>query len=174
MILSFLRVRRRVILTGLAASVALILECGFSNAFGQIVEVPTLNPNVVRLELNRSRREVTLYRGALRVGIYPVAVGRSGWETPSGEFRIFQIRKNPSWRHPLTGEIFGPGDPQNELGHYWIGFGSNDGGLIGFHDTPHPETVGKPVSHGCVRMFEKDIARLFREVRMGTVVTVLP
>lgn len=84
------------------------------------------------------------------------------------------MKKDPAWQHPLTHEIFGPGEEGNELGRYWIGFWSNGEAVIGFHDTPHPETVGKPVSHGCVRMFEKDIAELFRQVRLDTLVTVVP
>ncbi len=132
------------------------------------------NAAAVRLEISRSQRQVTLYRGPIQIKSYSVAIGRPGWETPTGKFHVLQMQKNPTWKHPLTGEIFGAGDEGNELGQYWIGFLTTSKGAIGFHDTPHPETVGKAVSHGCVRMFEDDIADLFRQVRVGTLVTVVP
>jgi lipoprotein-anchoring transpeptidase ErfK/SrfK len=117
---------------------------------------------------------VGVYRGNSQIQSYPVAVGRPGWETPLGEFHVLQMVRNPSWEHPLTHEIFPAGNPGNELGRYWIGFSSDQTGVIGFHGTPHPESVGQSSSHGCVRMHERDIRELFAEVNLGTLVSVVP
>ena len=103
-----------------------------------------------------------------------VAVGRAGWETPEGNFHVYQKVRDPIWEHPLTREVFRSGEHGNELGHYWIGFWSDGNIAIGFHGTPHPETVGKALSHGCVRMFAKDIGELFGQVSIGTLVSVVP
>ena len=44
----------------------------------------------------------------------------------------------------------------------------------GFHGTPHRWTVGRAVSHGCVRLYNEDVRALYRQVTLGTQVTGLP
>ena len=44
----------------------------------------------------------------------------------------------------------------------------------GFHGTPYRWTVGRAVSHGCVRLYEENVQEVFDLVRVGTQVTVLP
>ncbi|MBW4648473.1 MAG: L,D-transpeptidase [Kastovskya adunca ATA6-11-RM4] len=127
-----------------------------------------------RLELSLSRRQVTLYQGTTPIKSYPVAVGRPGWETPTGNFQVRQMLRNPTWIHPWTDKAIPGGDPKNPLGRYWIGFWTDGNNWIGFHGTPNPETVGTAASHGCVRMYNKDIEELFNQVDMETVVTVIP
>jgi lipoprotein-anchoring transpeptidase ErfK/SrfK len=82
--------------------------------------------------------------------------------------------QEPAWIHPLTGMAFPASDSHNPLGHYWIAFWTDGKDCIGFHGTRHPKTVGKPSSHGCIRMYDKDIEELFWQVRLGTPVTVAP
>ncbi|NJL01675.1 MAG: L,D-transpeptidase [Spirulinaceae cyanobacterium SM2_1_0] len=124
-----------------------------------------------RLILRLEDRRVYLYEGDIVVASYPVAVGRTGWETPTGSFAIFQKVQDPSWQHPFTKEIFPPG-PGNPLGNRWIGFWTDGENFIGFHGTPNEELIGQAVSHGCVRMRNDDIADLFERVAMGTPVIV--
>jgi lipoprotein-anchoring transpeptidase ErfK/SrfK len=81
--------------------------------------------------------------------------------------------ENPTWIHPLTGKSIAGGSPENPLGHYWIGFWTNGTNWVGFHGTPEPNSVGKASSHGCIRMYNKDIEELFHKVRVGTPVTVV-
>ena len=162
--------RRFTIAPALFVLTLLLIPAG---AIGQVVEIPT-SYRAVRLEVARSAHRVTVYRGEKQIKSYPVAVGRRGWETPLGQFQIFQMKRNPSWEHPLTHEVLPAGSPGNELGGYWIGFSSDPTGTIGFHATPHPESVGKSSSHGCVRMYVKDIRELFAEVGPGTLVSVVP
>jgi lipoprotein-anchoring transpeptidase ErfK/SrfK len=129
---------------------------------------------LTRLEISIKRRQVTLYKDNTPIKTYPVAVGRSGWETPKGNFQVLQMRQNPKWINPLTDEAIPGGDPENPLGNYWIGFWTNGKNWIGFHGTPNPSSVGQAVSHGCVRMHNKDVEELFRQVSLGTPVTVVP
>jgi hypothetical protein len=42
----------------------------------------------------------------------------------------------------------------------------------GIHGTDHPETIGQSVSHGCVRMRNEDIERLYPMVPVGTPVYI--
>lgn len=128
----------------------------------------------LRLELKLSTRHVTLYRGDQVVKSYPVAIGRPGWETPTGTFQVLQKVEKPIWVHPLQeGVVIPGGDPDNPLGKYWVGFWTDGNNWIGFHGTPTPESIGKAASHGCVRMYNKDIAELFPQLTVGTVVTVV-
>jgi lipoprotein-anchoring transpeptidase ErfK/SrfK len=157
---------------------ALLWSAHLPSAAAQIIEIPTSRADwssePVRLEISRSRRCATLYRGEVSIIAYPVAVGRPGWETPLGDFRVIEMIEDPAWRHPLTHKLFEPGTAGNELGHYWIGFWTNGQTSIGLHGTPHPESVGKSISHGCVRMYEKDIRELFARMDVGTQVSVIP
>ncbi|MBE9190838.1 L,D-transpeptidase [Gloeocapsopsis crepidinum LEGE 06123] len=127
----------------------------------------------VRLTIQLSSRKVTLYRGDTPIKSYPIAVGRSGWETPTGNFRVGQMLKNPTWISPLTDEVVPGGHPDNPLGSYWIGFWSDGRNSIGFHGTPNPESVGTAASHGCIRMYNKDVEELFSQVSLGTSVAVV-
>ncbi|MFB2982498.1 L,D-transpeptidase [Microseira sp. BLCC-F43] len=138
------------------------------NVSSNLVDWPT------RLEINLSRRQVTLYYENMPVKSYPVAVGRPGWETPTGDFQVIQMFQNPRWINPLTGKQIPGGDPQNPLGRYWIGFSTNGRDWIGLHGTPNPNSVGRAASHGCIRMYNKDIEELFYLVTLGTAVKVVP
>ena len=80
--------------------------------------------------------------------------------------------------------------PDNPLDSHWIAFhrdclgrDAHDGDswvtmkgctTTGFHRTPHWWTVGRAVSDGCVRLYNENVSRLYRDVRPGTSVTVLP
>ncbi|MBW4470390.1 MAG: L,D-transpeptidase [Stenomitos rutilans HA7619-LM2] len=133
-----------------------------------------VDPQALRLEIRLSRRQVTLYRGDTLIKSYPIAVGRPGWETPVGSYEVKQMIKNPTWVHPLQkGVVIPGGDPENPLGRYWIGFWTDGKNWIGFHGTPTPRSVGRAASHGCVRMYNKDVEALFKQVTLGTVVTVV-
>lgn len=134
---------------------------------------PEVEPSL-RLEIRLSNRRVTLYRGDKAVKTYPIAVGRPGWETPTGTFQVRQMLRNPAWVHPLKKGVLIPGgDPENPLGRYWIGFWTDGKNWIGFHGTPNPKSVGTPASHGCIRMYNKDIEELFKQVSLGTEVKVV-
>jgi hypothetical protein len=124
------------------------------------------------LILHLSKRKVELYQNNQLVATFPVAVGKKGWETPTGEFNVIQMIENPSWQHPWNGKIFPPG-PQNPLGQRWIGFWTDGTNFIGFHGTPNEGLIGQAVSHGCVRMKNKDIEQLFELVSVGTTVKVV-
>jgi L,D-transpeptidase YbiS len=114
------------------------------------------------------------------------SVGRGGmlfdkksgqrWQfvTPRGEFRVIGKAQAPAWRKPdwayvEAGEpIPAPDDParlvQGELGAYVFNLG--DGYLI--HGTKDERVLGRPASHGCVRLGADDLAKLWASVPVGT------
>lgn len=104
---------------------------------------------------------------------YDVAVGQDDWQTPTGEFTVLNKLENPAWQHPLTKEEIPPG-PDNPLGTRWIGFWTDGQAQIGFHGTNQEDLIGEAVSHGCVRMRNRDIQVLYDKVNVGTQVVVVP
>lgn len=131
------------------------------------------NPTISHLVIRLGERRVYAHQGDTVLHSYPIAVGRQGWETPTGEFAIFQMLENPAWEHPWNGTVIPPG-PDNPLGDRWIGFWSDGTNVIGFHGTPAEELVGQAVSHGCIRMKNNDVRALFEQVTVGTPVRVQP
>ena len=139
----------------------------------------------VRLLLRLRERRLYVLAGDLDdpadgpLASFPVAIGRRGYETPVGEFEVTEKVENPDWVqfdwHDPARVIrrVGPG-PDNPLGERWIGFASAHGWGIGFHGTPHPELLGQAVSHGCVRMRNRDVVDLYDRVEIGTPVVVRP
>ena len=138
----------------------------------------------------RGRRRVFLLDNGKLRNAFPVAIGMPGWETPTGHFEVLQKIPDPVWVHPVSGERVEEQGPDNPLGSHWIAFhrdclgrDAHDGEAwitikgcttTGFHGTPHRWTVGRAVSHGCVRLYNEDVSALYRQVSLGTQVTVLP
>lgn len=108
---------------------------------------------------------------------YPIGIGREGWETPKGRTRIVRKQRDPSWTPPASIRAENPGlpavvppGPDNPLGRYALYLGW-DAYLL--HGTNKPNGVGRRVSHGCIRLYPEDIARLFETVPLGTPVAVV-
>ncbi|WP_246198850.1 L,D-transpeptidase [Sodalinema gerasimenkoae] len=131
------------------------------------------SPEMVRLVVSLSQRRVALYRGDSREAEYPVGIGQTGWETPTGAFEVVETQKYPTWKHPLTGEKIPPG-PGNPLGDRWIGFWTDGRVYIGFHGTADEASIGAAASHGCLRLSNAHIRELFEQVQPGTPVIVHP
>jgi lipoprotein-anchoring transpeptidase ErfK/SrfK len=146
-------------------------------------------PSSRQLVLDRRRKVLRVIDGQRVLRRYPVAVGMPGWETPVGQFTVIEKRANPIWEHPASGHLLPPG-PENPLGSRWIGFHRDCRGRsgfngqehlvvkgcveAGFHGTPNRASVGRAVSHGCVRLLDEHAKELFDLVSLGTPVIVLP
>jgi L,D-transpeptidase YnhG len=127
---------------------------------------------VVRVILDLGKRRIFLYSGEQLVADYPVAVGKPGWETPIGSFQITHKVRNPVWESPMDGTRIPPG-PDNPLGDRLLVFAKMAKGFAGIHGTTNESLIGQAVSHGCVRMRNRDIRALFEKVQVGTPVLVV-
>lgn len=137
--------------------------------------VSTNSPPVmdtVNLVLNLKEKQVYVYKGDKILTKYPVAIGKKGWETPTGEWYVMEKVVNPGWTSFKDGSVMRPGK-DNPLGERWIGFWTDGKDVIGFHGTPNVKSIGTAASHGCVRMHNKDVKALFPLVKVGTTVKVV-
>jgi lipoprotein-anchoring transpeptidase ErfK/SrfK len=130
--------------------------------------------NEVNLLLKVGERRVYVYRGTTVVKKFPVAVGKKGWETPTGDWKVQIMQKNPGWVNIFKDNKAFPPGPDNPLGERWIGFWHDEktDDEIGFHGTTNLQSIGQAASHGCVRMSNKDVKMLYKMVQVGTVVRV--
>lgn len=106
-----------------------------------------------RIVVDLSDRRLYLYDRNKLVKSYPVGIGRVATQTPYGEFTI--VNKQPN-----------PGGP---FGAFWMGLSKRH---YGIHGTDSPSSIGKKVSHGCVRMHNKDVLELSKLVPIGTKVII--
>lgn len=119
----------------------------------------------MRLEVNIAARELYVYRGGRRVETHPVAVGSDEWPTPTGEWTIGQVVFNPEWIPPdqewaEDEERKEPGDPENPLGRAQLVYSPPNT----VHGTNEPNSLGRAVSHGSIRVANDVAVRLARQV----------
>ncbi|WP_347242166.1 L,D-transpeptidase [Nostoc sp. FACHB-892] len=143
----------------------------WSKASAQQVPSNRLANAKTQVVVDLSDRRTYVYAEDEVIASYPIAIGKKGWETPTGSFQVFHMRHYPIWRHPITGKVFEAGT-DSPLGDRWIGFWSDGRNEIGFHGTPEIDLVGTAVSHGCLRMRNSDVRLLYEQVSLGTTVLV--
>jgi len=99
--------------------------------------------------------------------VYRVSTGKD-MSTPLGSFKVINKLVDPTWY--TAGAIVSPDSPENILGSRWIGLSVAG---YGIHGTTEPETIGKNITAGCVRMVNEDVAELYSIIPMGTEVTIM-
>lgn len=127
----------------------------------------------IRLVVKRGARQVYVYRGKQILKNFRIAVGQTGWETPVGSYQVIYMKKDPIFKNFKTGEIINPGI-NNPLGKRLIVFKRGEKFNLAFHGTNQDKFIGQAVSHGCIRMHDKDVIALYELVNIGTSITVLP
>ena len=143
---------------------------------GTVVRLPTLYllPQVAHAGLVVNIPEMRLYDFGVEDGpeVLAVAIGDAEDATPIGEFRVGTKRIDPEWRVPASirsvkpelPPVVAPG-PDNPLGSRWLTIGNSSYGL---HGTNVRWSIGRIATHGCVRLYEDDVVRLYDRVREGT------
>ncbi len=104
----------------------------------------------------------------------PVTLGAGYDPSPSGDFSITSVTRNPWWHYQpnlLSGVPDGgkdaslPPGPNNAVGLVWMALSEPH---YGIHGTTAPSTIGTATSSGCVRLTNWDALRLAGIVRDGT------
>ncbi|MFW6022747.1 MAG: L,D-transpeptidase family protein [Halanaerobiaceae bacterium] len=110
----------------------------------------------ISITINTYDRTLTLYSDGEPFKTYPVAIGKPTTKSPIGEWAI--IGKSKDW---------GGG-----FGTRWLGL-NVPWGIYGIHGTNKPWSIGRAASHGCFRMFNRDVEELFEWVPVKTRVKVI-
>ena len=118
--------------------------------------------------VDKSQNILTLKSGSDVLKTYRVSTGKNSC-TPEGIFKITNKIVDPPW-YPSAGGVIQAGDPKNVLGSRWLGL-SKQG--YGIHGTTQPESIGKSVTEGCVRLKNSDVEELYSIVPEGTEVTIV-
>lgn len=124
------------------------------------------NTVTTRLEVSRNRRTATLFKAGKKIWQARIGIGKKGTVTPAGDFYI---------RNKLI--VSNPGGP---YGPYAMGLSAYSktlsdwpgGGVIGIHGTNQPGLIPGRISHGCIRVKNKKIRRLYRLMPAGTPVKI--
>lgn len=142
---------------------------------GQTLTLPTLHilPRQPKdgIVLNIPERQVYLFRQGQMKAVYPVAVGKAAWPTETGEFTLISKVTNPRWkptkemvnREDIKDDPVPPGK-DNPVGDRWMGWSKKG---FGFHSTKAPASIGKAISHGCVRLYPESAHKMFDLVKEG-------
>jgi lipoprotein-anchoring transpeptidase ErfK/SrfK len=126
--------------------------------------------------ISTSERKLYYVLGGGKALRYAVGVGREGFQW-SGAEKISNKQEWPDWRPPEDMLRRRPdlprymaGGPGNPLGARALYLGAS---IYRIHGSNEPETIGRAVSSGCIRMHNDDVVDLYNRVKVGTQVVVL-
>jgi len=114
--------------------------------------------------VNERSLRLTLYRQGKQILSAPVGVGKPSTPTPRGNFWIrekFRVQSDPFYGEYALGTT--DYSTLSEWPH---------GGVVGIHGTSEPWLIPGMPSHGCVRMKDSDVARLWSLLPVGTPLTI--
>jgi hypothetical protein len=117
------------------------------------------------LLVNRASLRATLFRDGHAIFTAPIGVGKASTITPPGHFYVME-------------KLITLNDP--EYGPYALGTSAYaptlsewpGGGVVGIHGTNEPQLIPGRPSHGCVRMRNADITRLWKIIAVGTPIEI--
>lgn len=137
--------------------------------------VGSQQPRAAKVIVSKSKGTLKAYDDAGKlVAVYTATMGSQHDPLPLGTWKILGIDKNPKfhynpdlfWDAKLDAEkAMLPAGPNGPVGVVWIAISKPH---YGIHGTPHPETIGRAESHGCVRLTNWDAARLAQMVSSKT------
>ncbi len=117
------------------------------------------------LIVSRAGTVATLYKAGKVVWKARVGVGQPRWPTPRGEFFIRE--RLAGFNNPVYGPVAFGTSARSAVLTDWPG-----GGFIGIHGTNAPGLIPGHISHGCIRVRNGAVMRLWRLMPLGTPLTV--
>ena len=128
------------------------------------LEVPQLDTEHLVIDLGAQR--VTLYRSGRQIFSTQAGVGSPSDPTPTGTYWVrekFAVAEDPAYG-PFA---FGTSD-YSDVETDWPG-----GGVVGIHGTDQPQLIPGDPSHGCIRLRNADITRLYGLMSVGTPISIV-
>ncbi len=111
-------------------------------------------------------RKLAVIQDGVVIATFQVAVGTDVTPSPTGEFKVVNRVQNPTYYHP--GNVI-PAGKNNPLGTRWLGLSEKG---YGIHGTNAPKSIGRAASHGCIRLRNRDMEKLFTLVKVGDTVKI--
>jgi len=154
-------------------------------AAGEAIRVPNVRPvappekghqapDGIQVAVSKSASTLTVRQGDRIVFFAPVSAGSEHDPLPIGDWKVNGVALNPSFNYnpdlfwdadPEHSKAKIPAGPNNPVGVVWIDISKEHYGL---HGTPEPRTIGRTLSHGCVRLTNWDALTLAGLVKPGT------
>ncbi|HBY19817.1 MAG TPA: hypothetical protein DEG71_02225, partial [Clostridiales bacterium] len=134
--------------------ITLLISLNFNNTstLNTFINLKSKTPYFIHCDLDDCRMYV--FKDYELIKKYPISGGKDSTRSPYGSWIITD---KSTW-----GEGFGG---------RWMGF-NVPWGMYGIHGTDKPGTVGANLSHGCIRMYNKDVKELYKIIPHGTRVTI--
>jgi len=102
---------------------------------------------------------------------FRVGVGEDN-STPEGSWVVSSKLMDPSWTDPRTGRYYKRSDPDIPIGEHWIALKGTEPATeqlegYGIHGTNDPDSIGRQMSMGCVRLRNDDVALVYEMLDPG-------
>ena len=125
--------------------------------------------------VNKTNLTLTLYINNDFIKEYRISVGdpTKNCDTPAGTYTIGTKTIHPTWYKKTEDgrkEEVPYGDKRNVLGTRWMAF--KESPALGIHGTTQPESIGKKISNGCVRMYNAEVEEVYDLISEGARVVV--
>jgi len=132
------------------------------NGYDPLARKPKKLPK--RIEVDTADQELSHFLGGVKMGTFPISSGKPGMHTPTGHFRVDGKNKR-AW------SSYGLWMP------WWM---SLQNGYFGIHELPEwpdgtkegTNSLGQPVSHGCIRLGVGPAELLYHWTPVGTPVFI--
>jgi peptidoglycan hydrolase-like protein with peptidoglycan-binding domain len=112
-------------------------------------------PGDLHVIIDTTYRQLIVLVDKYPFATFPVAIGKFETPTPVGDWKI------------ISKGVWSGG-----FGTRWLGL-SVPFGIYGVHGTNKPWSIGRRESHGCIRMFNRDVEKLYQWVKVGTPVHIM-
>jgi lipoprotein-anchoring transpeptidase ErfK/SrfK len=117
-----------------------------------------------KLVVSLADRKLAVMEAGHVVKIFSTAVGAPSSPSPTGSYEIVNRLVDPTYYG--FGKVIPPGKG-NPIGTRWMGLSVQG---FGIHGTSDPSSIGRNVSHGCIRLRNRDVEELFEMVSVGDTV----
>jgi L,D-transpeptidase ErfK/SrfK len=135
-------------------------------SFGQVAEASVKSRGRRTVVVSVLDRKLAVLEDGEVIATFAVAVGAEVSPSPTGEFQIVSRVSNPTYYKP--GTVI-PSGKDNPVGTRWVGLSQKG---YGIHGTNAPRSIGHAASHGCIRLRNRDMEKLFAMLRVGDVVQI--
>ncbi|MGN9165353.1 L,D-transpeptidase family protein [Tissierellaceae bacterium HCP3S3_D8] len=128
---------------------------------------PSEVPNGNWIVINKDNNTLYHIRGMEVLNSYSVGTGKLPQYTPEGKFTIVTKIVNPYWGGAGRYKPVSGGAPNNPLGKRWMGLSIKGGSVYGIHGNSDERSIGRYISLGCIRMFNRDAEMLYDLIDIG-------